>query len=135
MKEFDIKDYEISIGGQKLDLSSVVDFDLDRESEPADHKGEIEMKLIETSPQANLIQLMQPSKQESDNARDALMVYQVFQWEVMKIRFNRDNPAHQAQELVEKISRYFGLEKCPIRIDGFEVDSDGAISLDVVFLI
>lgn len=134
MTEYDIKDYEVSIGGQKLDLSSVTDFEWKADADPADHKGKIEMKLIQTSPQNSLFQLMQPPKQESDNTRDCLMVYQAFKWEIARKRFKIDNPTQQAQELAEKISHDFGLEKCPIRIDKFEVDSDGAIALDVVFL-
>lgn len=133
MKEPDIKDFEISIGGQKLDYNTA--FEIDQSHYNPALKGKIEMKLLNINPSNTLLQLMGPPKQESDQASDCLMVYWAFKWEILHgRRFKRDNPTQQAQELAEKISRDFVLEKCPIRIDRFEVDSDGAIALDVVFL-
>ncbi len=133
MKEPDIKDFEISIGGQKLDYNTA--FEIDQSHYNPALKGKLEMKLLNTEPSNALMQLMSQPTKVSDNMQDCLMVYQTFRWEIMKVQFKRDNPTQQAQELAEKISRDFGFEKCPIRIDRFEVDSDGAIALDVVFLL
>lgn len=144
MTEFNANDFSTKsfLTDEVFDFYSEFRSDYPGVKSKGELKRRIDEKISRNSVANSAMGIMTKSGGNYQDAKNCIIVYLAFRWEISRestvYRFwysQKEKTVQQAQELAEKISHDFGLEKCPIRIDRFEVDSNGAIALDVVFLL